>query len=111
MIGLSRSLIAAGVPSVIVSLWSVNDRSTGILMIEFYQNLQQGMTATVALNKAQLWLLEVTKLKMEDWVTANWDIVGPTLRKSLRQYLNQLSEEVQPFRNPHYWAAFCAIGQ
>ncbi|MBH8562816.1 CHAT domain-containing protein [Nostoc sp. CENA67] len=28
VIGLSRSLIAAGVPSVVVSLWSVDDKST-----------------------------------------------------------------------------------
>jgi CHAT domain-containing protein len=41
VIGLSRSLITAGVPSVIVSLWSVPDAPTGDLMVEFYRNWQQ----------------------------------------------------------------------
>ncbi|MBS9396146.1 MAG: CHAT domain-containing protein [Dolichospermum sp. OL03] len=41
VIGLSRSLIAAGTPSVIVSLWSVPDAPTAKLMIEFYRNWQQ----------------------------------------------------------------------
>ena len=48
VIGLSRSLITAGVPSVLVSLWQVPDASTSFLMQEFYNNLQQGK-----LNKAQ----------------------------------------------------------
>ncbi len=47
VIGLSRSFIAAGVPSVIVSLWAVNDDSTNVLMSNFYHNL------TINPNKAQ----------------------------------------------------------
>ncbi|MGG6270059.1 CHAT domain-containing protein [Leptolyngbya sp. AN03gr2] len=40
IVGLSRSLVAAGVPSVVVSLWSISDVSTSVLMSEFYRNLQ-----------------------------------------------------------------------
>ncbi|MBD2358130.1 tetratricopeptide repeat protein [Tolypothrix sp. FACHB-123] len=54
VIGLSRSFISAGVPSVIVSLWSVDDGSTAFLMTEFYQNLQQKMDKATALRKAML---------------------------------------------------------
>mgnify|MGYP001810477559 CR=1 FL=1 len=54
VIGLSRSLISAGVPSVLVSLWSVDDKSTSELMIEFYQNLQNGMDKAQALRQAML---------------------------------------------------------
>ena len=38
VIGLSRSLFVAGVPSVIASLWKVPDDSTALLMTEFYRN-------------------------------------------------------------------------
>jgi CHAT domain-containing protein len=38
VIGLSRSLFVAGVPSVIVSLWKVPDEPTALLMAEFYKN-------------------------------------------------------------------------
>jgi len=54
VIGLSRCLFAAGVPSVIVSLWSVGDKSTEFLMTKFYQNLQQGMNKAQALRQAML---------------------------------------------------------
>lgn len=111
VIGLSRSLIAAGVNSVIVSLWSVGDQSTAFLMVKFYQNLQQGMEVAVALNEAQRWLLGITKLEMEAWVQANQDVLSPTLRINLHRQLNKLSPDDQPFQNPQHWAAFCAIGQ
>ena len=55
VIGLSRSLIAAGVPSVIVYLWSVDDASTAQLMTEFYQQWQQqGADKATALRNAML---------------------------------------------------------
>ncbi len=41
VVGLSRSLIASGVSSVIVSLWAVPDAPTASLMTEFYTNIQQ----------------------------------------------------------------------
>jgi CHAT domain-containing protein len=54
VIGLSRSLITAGVPSVIVSLWSVPDAPTASLMSEFYQNLQNNPDKAQALRQAML---------------------------------------------------------
>jgi hypothetical protein len=54
VIGLSRSFIATGVPSVIVSLWSVPDAATASLMVDFYQNLQLGLDKAQALRQAML---------------------------------------------------------
>ncbi len=54
VIGLSRCLFVAGVPSVIVSLWSVPDEPTQYLMTEFYGNLQCGMNKAKALRQAIL---------------------------------------------------------
>jgi len=54
VIGLSRCLISAGVPSVIVSLWSVPDAPTASLMTEFYQNLQKNPDKAQALRQAML---------------------------------------------------------
>jgi CHAT domain-containing protein len=54
VIGLSRSLISAGVPSVIVSLWSVPDAPTASLMTEFYKNLQLNPDKAQALRQAML---------------------------------------------------------
>lgn len=54
VIGLSRSFISAGVPSVVVSLWQVPDGPTAFLMTEFYQNLQQTPDKAQALRQAML---------------------------------------------------------
>ncbi len=55
VIGLSRSLISAGTPSVIVSLWSVPDAPTADLMSEFYTNmLQNKLSKAQALRQAML---------------------------------------------------------
>jgi CHAT domain-containing protein/Tfp pilus assembly protein PilF len=54
VIGLSRSLITAGVPSIIVSLWSVSDAPTASLMTEFYRQLQQNPDKATALRQAML---------------------------------------------------------
>ncbi|HWQ96211.1 MAG TPA: CHAT domain-containing protein [Candidatus Methylomirabilis sp.] len=53
LIGLTRAFIYAGAPSVIVSLWSVNARSTQELMLEFYKLLKNGEDKATALQLAQ----------------------------------------------------------
>jgi CHAT domain-containing protein len=54
VIGLSRSFVAAGVPSLVVSLWSIEDASTTVLMTQFYQNLLQNPDKAQALRQAML---------------------------------------------------------
>ncbi len=44
----------AGAKAVMASLWSVDDRATQDLMIDFYQNIQQGKTKGEALRQAKL---------------------------------------------------------
>ena len=48
LIGLVRSLLYAGAPSVVVSLWTVNDLSTRLLMERFYECLRGLSTEGVA---------------------------------------------------------------
>ncbi|NER24095.1 MAG: CHAT domain-containing protein [Symploca sp. SIO1C2] len=54
VIGLSRSFLAAGVPNLIVSLWSVPDAPTAQLMQEFYLNWQLSGDKAQALRQAML---------------------------------------------------------
>ncbi|NEQ33748.1 MAG: CHAT domain-containing protein, partial [Leptolyngbya sp. SIO4C5] len=73
VVGLSRSLITAGVPSVVVSLWSVPDAPTAELMVTFYQQLEQGQTKAQALRQAMLQMVE-QGLPPRDW--AAFTLVG-----------------------------------
>lgn len=54
VIGLSRALIGAGVPSVVVSLWAVPDAQTATLMTEFYRQLVGRADKAQALRQAML---------------------------------------------------------
>ena len=54
VIGLSRSFIAAGVPSVVVSLWKVPDMPTADLMTSFYKHLKSKYPKAAALRHAML---------------------------------------------------------
>ncbi|MEW6499301.1 MAG: CHAT domain-containing protein, partial [Cyanobacteriota bacterium] len=59
VIGLSRSFITAGIPSIIVSLWAVPDAPTAELMTEFYTNLyQKKLDKAQALRQAMLKMME-----------------------------------------------------
>jgi CHAT domain-containing protein len=73
VIGLSRSFIAAGVPSVIVSLWAVPDAPTAELMTEFYDQLAQGQTKAQALRQAMLTTMQ-TRPDPKDW--AAFTLIG-----------------------------------
>jgi CHAT domain-containing protein len=53
IIGLNRAFMYAGVPSVMASLWSVDDESTSVLMEAFYNHLRQGDGTARALQAAQ----------------------------------------------------------
>ncbi|HEX8493676.1 MAG TPA: CHAT domain-containing tetratricopeptide repeat protein [Pyrinomonadaceae bacterium] len=53
IIGLNRAFIYAGTPSVVASLWSVDDEATAYLMTAFYTSLRQGMSKAAALQAAQ----------------------------------------------------------
>ncbi|MEP7339751.1 MAG: CHAT domain-containing protein [Acidobacteriota bacterium] len=59
VVGLTRGFMYAGAPRVVVSLWSVNDRSTADLMKHFYEAmLAKGQRPSAALRSAQLQLMQ-----------------------------------------------------
>lgn len=53
-LGLAGAFLAAGVPSVIASLWSVDDESTVPLMSQLHRGLRSGLNPARALQAAQL---------------------------------------------------------
>ena len=54
LLGLARGFLYAGTPSLVVSLWTVNDRSTAQLMRRFYHGLNAGSSKARALRDAIL---------------------------------------------------------
>jgi tetratricopeptide (TPR) repeat protein len=54
LLGLTQGFLYAGTPSLLVSLWRVNDRSTSRLMKRFYQELERGTPKPASLRQAML---------------------------------------------------------
>ena len=118
-ISLPSGFLVAGSPSIVGSQWTVCDVATAFLMIEFYRNLvgqSQNLSelsltpisVAKALKTAQCWLRDVTKEKLRDWLKPL--NLSPERQREVERELT-LSLNEQPFSQPAYWAAFCAIGQ
>jgi CHAT domain-containing protein/tetratricopeptide (TPR) repeat protein len=54
LLGLARGFLYAGTPSLVVSLWMVNDKSTAQMMRRFYEGMNEGLSKASALRAAIL---------------------------------------------------------
>jgi tetratricopeptide (TPR) repeat protein len=73
LLGLARGFLRAGTPSLVVSLWMVNDKSTAQLMSRFYQGLREGHTKADALREA---ILDVKKSFPHPYYWAPFILLG-----------------------------------
>jgi CHAT domain-containing protein len=58
LLGLTRGFLSAGSPTVMLSLWTIDDEATAELMMTFYQELAFRKSPAAALRTAQVKLLE-----------------------------------------------------
>ncbi len=58
VVGLTRAFLYAGTPSVLSTLWNIDDTASAGLMEEFYRGLTNGKSAAEALRDAQLAIRE-----------------------------------------------------
>ncbi|MEG3905570.1 CHAT domain-containing protein [Microcoleus sp. B4-C5] len=109
-ISLPSGFLVAGSSSVVPTLWAVNDLSTSFLMIKFYQLLTAGLSVSLALNSAQLWLRDATKEDLQTWTKQL--PLRRVAKANLYDMLEKIgSKEIRPFQSPYHWAAFCSVGQ
>lgn len=84
-LGLAGVALQVGVKTAIASLWSVEDKSTSVLVKEFYTNYRNaGMSIAEALQKAQIKMISAKKSPSKDIITI--------------------------YDNPAYWAPMIIIG-
>jgi CHAT domain-containing protein len=77
VISLTRGFIYAGVPSIVMSSWEVNDKAGAVLMEYFYQYLHEGYPKDVALQKARIDYLEhVNMLKGHPFFWGAYMLIG-----------------------------------
>ena len=104
-VGLTRAFIYAGTPSVVASLWKVDDASTAHLMSSFYRNLKTKSKAE-SLRQAQLEMIR-GRVSHESLAQRGVGGVGK---------LGQTTAAKSPSRNsisvshPYFWAPFILVG-
>ncbi len=110
-IGLPSGFIYAGAASVVSTLWTVDDFATAILMIKFYENIQNSNNnISIALNQAQKWLRTVTQKELLQWIDGNKNMTVENKNKIKQRLEENYLAEQQPFKEPCFWAAFYAVG-
>jgi CHAT domain-containing protein len=106
LIGLARAFIYAGTPSVLVSLWPVDELSTRILMERFYQGLLAGQSKAAALRTAQQTLRNLTVPEVEA-ILAGYGASDPARQV---ERLRNLTSDDRVFAHPYFWAPFMLVG-
>ena len=80
LLGLMRAFLYAGASSLVLSQWTVEDRTNAQLMQDFYRKLTAGWTKSSALRYAQ------------------------------RRLLSAATEAAAPTRHPYFWAPMFLVG-
>ncbi|MEH2237590.1 CHAT domain-containing protein [Nostoc sp.] len=122
-IGLPSGFLLAGSPSVVSSLWKVDDLSTSFLMIKFYENLVkpdnlEAGDIAIALKQAQNWLRNLTIKELDRFLEEHKPQIEKVLaqlrvgqRIIFKESLKLIKQrQPLPFANPYYWAGFTASG-
>lgn len=115
VMGLRRAFVLAGAQTLVISLWSVPDLATAILMDRFYHNLLiEKLDRAEALVQAQYYIRDLTIAQMRpNWLTeeriSHLCQSYPQLENQLRQ-LSQKSDTDRPYASPRCWGAFICQG-
>ena len=112
-IGLPSGFFYAGATSILSTLWAVNDLSTAILTIKFYELFrgENRPAVAVALRESQLWLRSLNVKGLLEWVEASQLLSREHKTTIQDSFAYGYEDDYQPYEAPHFWAAFCAVGQ
>jgi CHAT domain-containing protein len=105
LVGLTRAFIYAGTPSVVASLWKVDDASTAQLMSSFYRNLKS-KTKVESLRQAQL---DLIRGKVNSQLLAQRG-VGGVAKLGETPGAQRSPPWSVSLSHPYFWAPFILVG-
>jgi len=110
-VGLSAGFMQAGASAVVSSLWTVEDRSTALLMERMYKLMfdkDHPLEPAQALREAQFWLRDATAGE----IGAYYQQFLPRMSQSDANdaFIKVMDKGPKPYSHPFYWAAFTYNG-
>ncbi|MEE3717590.1 CHAT domain-containing protein [Tumidithrix elongata RA019] len=100
-LGISGMAAQSGVKSVLASLWTVSDAGTMPLMLSFYSEYPTATSKAIAMQKAQISLIE-GKVRIQDK-----KVIGiPNLSEIP---VPKLGGDIN-LKHPYYWSSFILVG-
>jgi CHAT domain-containing protein/tetratricopeptide (TPR) repeat protein len=109
-LGLPATLLAAGTPAVIGTLWPTDDLSAALIMSRFYRlHLLEALPPATALRRAQLWLRALTGEQLAAEVSSRAPM---STAAGVSKVLEIAAEEpgTRFYAAPAFWAPYVLIG-
>ena len=100
-LGLSGTAVVSRAKSVLASLWEISDAGTTPLMLSFYNNYSTAKSKAIAIQKAQLDLLE-GRVQIKSGQIQGIGNLPPI---SLKQVTSDID-----LKHPYFWASFILVG-
>ncbi|MEG4351971.1 CHAT domain-containing protein [Microcoleus sp. LAD1_D3] len=123
-VGLASSFLAAGAVYALSTLWIVDEISSALIMIRFYQILneqrcQNKLHPALALKESQKWLRTITYSKLSDWYLELAKVTyNSGCSENLRDEANlirrndaKMESDEPPYSALYHWAGFTITGK
>ncbi|MEG4525230.1 CHAT domain-containing tetratricopeptide repeat protein [Microcoleus sp. C2D2] len=124
-VGLASSFLAAGAVYALSTLWIVDEISSALMMIRFYQILneqrcQNKLHPALALKEAQKWLRTITYSELSNWylelseITKDNSGCSQDLRDQadrIRRDGAKIESDKPPYADLYHWAGFTITGK
>ncbi|MEG3968792.1 tetratricopeptide repeat protein [Microcoleus sp. T2B6] len=123
-VGLASSFLAAGAVYALSTLWIVDEISTALMMIRFYeilneQRCQNKLHPALALKEAQKWLRTITYSELSDWYLELAKVTyNSSCSQDLRDEANlirrnnaKMESDEPPYAALYHWAGFTITGK
>jgi len=112
VVSLPATMMQAGVPGVLGSLWAVNDLSTAMLIARFYENWRErGLDLPQALREAQRWLRDLfsDESKLAELEAQLPEAIANRFAAEQADAFYKIAA-LRDLSHPNYWAAFVFYG-
>jgi tetratricopeptide (TPR) repeat protein/CHAT domain-containing protein len=108
--GLRRAFFVAGAKTLIMSLWSVPEKASILLMNRLFENLKKGLGRGESLQEAQTYIRTITLKELAQF-SLGMDVINELFPNNIiSPEVIESQGDYQPLKHPYYWGAWVCQG-